>query len=279
MMSAEERIPLIFMQQVVREYQVGGQVMRALNGVDLVIDHGEFVAIMGPSGSGKSTTMNLIGCLDIPTSGEYAIDGHLVSTLHEDELAALRNLKIGFVFQNFNLLARTSALENVELPMVYAGVSPKERRERAMQALERVGLQDRMHNRPNELSGGQQQRVSIARALVNHPLLLLADEPTGALDTKNTEEILLLFEELHAQGNTVVIVTHEDEVGAHAKRIVRFRDGMIESDTAAPSVRMMDSHGTVSHVRSMDMPHASEDSSMQKETVIHTKRGGSYVTH
>ncbi|GMA63466.1 macrolide ABC transporter ATP-binding protein [Alicyclobacillus fastidiosus] len=186
---------------------------------------------MGPSGSGKSTAMNMIGCLDLPTSGQYVIDGFSVSSLSEDQLADLRNRKIGFVFQSFNLLPKTTALENVELPMMYAGVPARARRQRAMEALARVGLADRMHNRPNELSGGQQQRVSIARALVNNPVLLLADEPTGALDSHTTEEILTLFEELHAQGNTIVIVTHEDEVGRRAKRIVRFRDGRVESDT------------------------------------------------
>ncbi len=221
---------LIEIRDLVREYVIGGQTIRALNGVDLTIHHGEFVAIMGPSGSGKSTAMNMIGCLDIPTSGRYVLDGNDVSYLSEDQLAQLRNQKIGFVFQNFNLLAKTTALENVELPMMYAGVHARLRRERAIEALERVGLADRMHNRPNELSGGQQQRVSIARALVNHPVLLLADEPTGALDSRTTEDILALFEELHAQGNTIVIVTHEDEVGRRAKRIVKFRDGHIESD-------------------------------------------------
>lgn len=222
---------LIEMRQLVREYILGDQVIRALDGVDLTIGHGEFVAIMGPSGSGKSTAMNMIGCLDLPTSGTYVIDGYEVSSLSEDQLAELRNHKIGFVFQNFNLLPKTTALENVELPMLYAGIPVKERRQRAMSALQRVGLADRMNNRPNELSGGQQQRVSIARALVNNPVLLLADEPTGALDSRTTEDILRLFEELHEQGNTIVIVTHEDEVGRHAKRIVRFRDGKVESDS------------------------------------------------
>ncbi|MCF8565472.1 ABC transporter ATP-binding protein [Alicyclobacillus tolerans] len=221
---------LIEIDNLVREYVIGGQTIRALNGIDLIIQKGEFVAIMGPSGSGKSTAMNMIGCLDVPSSGRYVLDGYDVSTLTEDQLAELRNHKIGFVFQNFNLLPRTTALENVELPMMYAGISPRVRRERAIEALERVGLADRMHNRPNELSGGQQQRVSIARALVNHPVLLLADEPTGALDSRTTVEILALFEELHSQGNTIVIVTHEDEVGTRAKRIVRFHDGQVESD-------------------------------------------------
>lgn len=221
---------LIDMENLTRAYRIGDQVIHALNGVNMHIAHGEFVAIMGPSGSGKSTAMNMIGCLDRPTSGTYRIDGSDVSTLTDDQQAEVRNRKIGFVFQNFNLLPKTSAIENVELPMMYAGVSRRERRERAATALARVGLANRMHNRPNELSGGQQQRVSIARALVNNPVLLLADEPTGALDSHTTEEILALFEELHDQGNTIVIVTHEDEVGRHAHRIVRFRDGQVESD-------------------------------------------------
>ncbi len=225
---------LIELSNVTREYAVGGEVIRALNGVSLNVERGEFLAIMGPSGSGKSTAMHMIGCLDKPTSGLYVLDGYDVSTLSEGQLAELRNRKIGFVFQNFNLLPKTTAIENVELPMMYAGVPPRERRRRALAALEQMGLSNRIHNRPNELSGGQQQRVSIARALVNQPALILADEPTGALDTHTTEEILRLFEELHSQGNTIVIVTHEDEVGRHAKRIVRFRDGHVESDTKSP---------------------------------------------
>lgn len=233
---------LIDIRNLVREYNLGGQSIRALDGVTLSIDNGEFVAIMGPSGSGKSTMMNMIGCLDVPTSGQYIIDGNDVSKLSEDQLAELRNHKIGFVFQSFNLLPRTSALENVELPMMYAGVPARKRRARAVAALERVGLGNRIMNKPNELSGGQQQRVSIARALVNQPVLLLADEPTGALDSRTTEEILRLFEELHDQGNTIVIVTHEDEVGAHAKRVVHFRDGHIESDAANPGRKAMVQH-------------------------------------
>lgn len=221
---------LIEIKGLVREYVLGDQRIRALDGVDLTINKGEYVAIMGPSGSGKSTAMNMIGCLDKPTIGTYIIDGFNIADLTEDQLAQLRNVKIGFVFQNFNLLARSTALENVELPMMYAGVPLKQRRLRAEAALERVGLRDRMHNRPSQMSGGQQQRVSIARALVNNPVLLLADEPTGALDSHTTEEILALFDELHGQGNTLVVVTHEDEVGYHAKRIVRFRDGKVEAD-------------------------------------------------
>lgn len=225
---------LIDISNLTREYVMGDQVIRALDSVNLKINHGEFVAIMGPSGSGKSTAMNMIGCLDRPTSGTYVIDGYDIASLNEDQLAELRNNKIGFVFQNFNLLPRTTAIENVELPMMYAGVPAKERGRRAVEALARVGLGDRLYNRPNELSGGQQQRVSIARALVNRPALILADEPTGALDSHTTDEILHLFEELHAQGNTIVIVTHENEVGSHAHRIVRFRDGQVESDERTP---------------------------------------------
>ena len=224
---------LIEMHQVVREYFIGGERVKALNNVTFTVQKGEYVAIMGPSGSGKTTTMNVIGCLDIPSSGTYRMDGFDVSILNDDQLAELRNLKIGFVFQQFNLLARTTALQNVELPMMYAGIARRERQRRAIEALERVGLANRLQNRPNELSGGQQQRVSIARALVNNPVLILADEPTGALDSSTTEEILQLFDALHAQGNTLVIVTHEHDVGKRAKRMIRFKDGQIESDTAS----------------------------------------------
>ncbi|SIT09455.1 MULTISPECIES: ABC transporter ATP-binding protein [Alicyclobacillus] len=227
--SADEA--LIQMEHIVKEYLLGGQVIRALNDVSLLVRHGEFVAIMGPSGSGKSTMMNMIGCLDVPTSGRYVLDGVEVSTLTEDEMAYVRNQKIGFIFQNFNLLPRMTALENVELPMLYMGIPARERRERALEALERVGLKDRIHNRPNELSGGQQQRVAIARAIVNRPSMILGDEPTGALDSKTTEDILALLHELHEQGNTIILVTHDAEVGAHAERVIHFRDGRVESDS------------------------------------------------
>lgn len=237
--------PIIEMEGLYRQYSIGGQVIRALDGVDLTISQGEYVAIMGPSGSGKSTAMNMIGCLDTPNAGRYIIDGNDVSSLSEDQLAELRNRKIGFVFQNFNLLPKTTALENVELPMMYAGVPRKIRRERAITALERVGLANRLHNRPNEMSGGQQQRVSIARALVNNPVLLLADEPTGALDSHTTDEILELFDELHSQGHTLVIVTHEDEVGQHARRVIRFRDGRVEADISKDSIESVEKVGVL----------------------------------
>ena len=218
---------LIEMHELTRMYDLGPQQIRALNGVDLKIDQGEYVAIMGPSGSGKSTLMNIIGCLDTPSSGSYLLDGVPVETLDDDELAAIRNKKIGFVFQTFNLLARTTALQNVELPLVYAKIPRHERRELAEEALTAVGLKDRMSHQPNELSGGQRQRVAIARALVNRPSLLLADEPTGNLDSQTGREILDLFHELHARGNSIILVTHEDDVAKEAKRTIRLRDGKI----------------------------------------------------
>jgi putative ABC transport system ATP-binding protein len=213
-----------------REYDMGGEVVRALRGVDLAIRRNEYVAIMGPSGSGKSTLMNLIGCLDTPNAGEYWLNGLLVSTMSDDELARVRNREIGFVFQTFNLLPRATALHNVELPLVYAGVPADERRRRATEALERVQLGGRITHRPNELSGGQRQRVAIARALVNNPSILLADEPTGNLDSQTSEEIMRVFEELASQGQTVIMVTHEPDIAAHARRVVVLRDGVIASD-------------------------------------------------
>jgi putative ABC transport system ATP-binding protein len=213
-----------------REYDMGGEIVRALRGVDLAIRRNEYVAIMGPSGSGKSTFMNLIGCLDTPNAGEYWLSGELVSTFKDDELARVRNKEIGFVFQTFNLLPRASALHNVELPLVYAGIGSSERKERAMEALTKVQLADRATHRPNELSGGQRQRVAIARALVNRPSILLADEPTGNLDSTTSEEIMRVFETLASSGQTVIMVTHEPDIAAHARRVVVLRDGLIASD-------------------------------------------------
>jgi len=218
---------LIQMTDLTRVYDLGPQKIYALNGVNLTIEQGEYVAIMGPSGSGKSTLMNIIGCLDTPTSGSYLLDGVPVETLNDDELAAIRNKKIGFVFQTFNLLARTTALQNVELPLVYAKIPRAERRRLAEEALVAVGLHDRMSHQPNELSGGQRQRVAIARALVNKPSLLLADEPTGNLDSQTGREILDLFHELHARGNSIIMVTHEDDVAREAARIIHIRDGKV----------------------------------------------------
>jgi len=221
---------MISVKNIVKTYKTGAMDLTVLKGISLHVGRGEMVAIMGPSGSGKSTLMNIIGCLDKPTSGSYALDGEEVARLDENALAKIRNRKIGFVFQQFNLLARTTALRNVELPMVYSGVRGREGR--AKQSLIRVGLGDRMDHHPNQLSGGQQQRVAIARALVNDPVILMADEPTGALDTKTGEEIMALFQDLHREGKTLVVVTHEEEVARHCQRIVRFKDGEIVSDEA-----------------------------------------------
>ena len=221
---------VILTHKLTRNYDMGGEVVHALRGVDFQIRRNEFVAIMGPSGSGKSTLMNLIGCLDTPTTGEYWLNGQKVSDLSDDELARIRNKEIGFVFQTFNLLPRANALHNVELPLIYAGQPAQARRAQAARALERVGLGDRMEHRPNELSGGQRQRVAIARALVNEPSILLADEPTGNLDSGTGEEIMRLFRELHDSGQTIVLVTHEHDIAAHARRQIHLRDGLIERD-------------------------------------------------
>ena len=226
---------LITIRDLHRHYQVGTEVVHALNGVDLAIEPNEYVAIMGPSGSGKTTIMNIIGCLDTPTSGSYKLKDKEISEQSDDELARIRNQEIGFVFQTFNLLARADALHNVELPLVYAGVKHEERRRRAREALEQVGLGDRMKHRPNELSGGQRQRVAIARALVNRPSIVLADEPTGNLDTHTGDEIMAAFSQIWKQGNTVILVTHEPDVAAHAHRVVRMRDGKIASDERNPN--------------------------------------------
>jgi putative ABC transport system ATP-binding protein len=209
---------------------MGKEVLAALQGINLNVEKGEYVALMGPSGSGKSTLMNIIGCLDSPSGGSYLLNDKDVSSMSENELAEVRNKEIGFVFQTFNLLPRQTALENVALPLIYAGLSKKIRLEKAFEALKSVGLEDRVKHKPNELSGGQRQRVAVARALVNNPSLILADEPTGNLDTKTSEEIMLLFEEIHAKGNTIMVVTHEEDIARRAKRIVRLRDGLVESD-------------------------------------------------
>ncbi len=221
---------VIAIDGVTKLYKMGGETIHALRGVSMEIRSNEYLAIMGPSGSGKSTLMNMLGCLDTPTGGRYDFTGKNVATMSDDELAEIRNREIGFVFQTFNLLPRSNALHNVELPLIYAGIAHTERLNRARAALEAVGLGDRMHHRPNELSGGQRQRVAIARALVTRPSIILADEPTGNLDSKTGVEIMALFDQLHEQGNTIIVVTHEEDIAQHARRIVRLRDGLIESD-------------------------------------------------
>lgn len=225
-----EQKPVIELKDVHRTYQMGNQTVRALDGANLTVHPNEYVAIMGPSGSGKSTMMNIIGCLDVPSKGTYILNGQDVSDMDDDQLAAARNREIGFVFQTFNLLPRVDCLQNVELPLIYAGHSRAERREMAANALRSVGLGDRMDHKPNELSGGQRQRVAVARALVNNPSILLADEPTGNLDSKTGIEIMHLFEALYKSGNTILLVTHEEDIARHARRIVRLRDGRIETD-------------------------------------------------
>ncbi|MDT7604550.1 MAG: putative transport system ATP-binding protein [Acidobacteriota bacterium] len=228
--SADAPAALISMSNIWRTYQMGEEELHALRGVSFEVERGEYVAIIGPSGSGKSTLMNLIGCLDTPSQGQYWINSKLVSEMDDDELARIRNKEIGFVFQTFNLLARATALHNVELPLIYAGISSAERHEMAKHSLASVELTDRMTHKPNELSGGQRQRVAIARALVNHPSLLLADEPTGALDSHTSIEIMNLFEKLHAEGNTIIVVTHEPDIASRAHRVISIRDGQIEKD-------------------------------------------------
>lgn len=223
--------PLIKITNIKRDFVLGNEIVYVLKGIDLEINKGEYVALMGPSGSGKSTLMNLLGCLDTPTSGTYILNGKDVSQMKDDELAEIRNKEIGFVFQTFNLLPRTTALDNVALPMIYAGYSKADRYKRAKQVLAQVNLADRMDHQPNQLSGGQRQRVAVARALVNKPSIILADEPTGNLDSKTSLEIMKLFGDIHANGNTVILVTHEEEIAAYAHRIIRLRDGLIESDT------------------------------------------------
>jgi len=220
-----------------RIYQMGSETIRALNSISISIDTGEYVAFMGPSGSGKSTLMNIVGCLDTPSSGTYILNGHNVSDLTENELAEIRNKEIGFVFQTFNLLPRATSLENVALPLIYAGYGKSDREEKALGALTSVGLGDRAKHKPNELSGGQRQRVAIARALVNDPSIILADEPTGNLDSKTSYDIMDLFQELHSKGNTIIMVTHEDDIAHYAHRIVRLRDGLVESDEKNPNIR------------------------------------------
>ena len=221
---------VIKIRNITRDFSLGQETVKVLKGIDLDIEKGEYVAFMGPSGSGKSTLMNLLGCLDTPTSGQYILNGNDVSTMSDNELAEIRNKEIGFVFQTFNLLPRTTALDNVALPMIYAGASRSERKERAEKVLTDVGLADRMDHRPNQLSGGQRQRVAVGRALVNHPSIILADEPTGNLDSKTSVEIMNLFDEIHRSGNTVILVTHEEDIARHAHRIIRLRDGIVESD-------------------------------------------------
>ena len=229
--KARPRGPVVIrIQHITKEYLMGQMTVRALKGINLLVKRNEYVAIMGPSGSGKSTLMNIVGCLDTPTTGQYELNGSDVALMEDDELAEIRNKEVGFVFQTFNLLPRSSSLQNVELPLVYAGVVAEERRRRAEEALESVGLGDRIYHKPNELSGGQRQRVAIARALVNNPSILLADEPTGNLDSGTGREILAIFESLYNRGHTIIVVTHEKEVANHARRVIRLRDGFIESD-------------------------------------------------
>jgi putative ABC transport system ATP-binding protein len=229
---------VIDIENITKDYVMGEEIVRALRGVSLQIQRNEYIAVMGPSGSGKSTLMNMLGCLDTPTSGRYEFNGRNVAEMNDDELAAIRNREIGFVFQTFNLLPRSNSLRNVELPLIYAGIDPETREERAIQALVDVGLGDRLHHKPNELSGGQRQRVAVARALVTRPSIILADEPTGNLDSKTGGEIMVLLEDLYYRGNTIILVTHERDIAAHARRTVHLRDGVIESDERGLSPRL-----------------------------------------
>lgn len=233
--------PLITIKDLGRKYVIGAETIHALKSVSLTINKGEFVALMGPSGSGKSTLMNLLGCLDTPTKGEYILNGINASSMTDSELATVRNKEIGFVFQTFNLLPRSTAQDNVALPLIYAGIKKKDRDIRSIQALENVGLGNRVHHKPNELSGGQRQRVAVARALINNPSIILADEPTGNLDTKTSIEIMGLIEEIHSKGNTIIIVTHEEDIAQHAHRIVRMRDGLIEEDYLNKDIKTVSS--------------------------------------
>ena len=232
--------PLITIKDIGRKYVIGTEIIHAIKSVSLTINKGEFVALMGPSGSGKSTLMNILGCLDTPTKGDYILNGINVSQMTENQLAEVRNSEIGFVFQTFNLLPRNSALDNVALPLVYAGVSKEQRQERARKTLENVGLGHRVDHKPNELSGGQRQRVAVARALINDPSIILADEPTGNLDTKTSIEIMGLIEDIHDKGNTIILVTHEEDIAQHAHRIVRMRDGLVENDYVNPNIQRVD---------------------------------------
>jgi putative ABC transport system ATP-binding protein len=234
-----EKKSIIRLSEIARQYTIGTEIIHALRSVSLEIFRNEYVALMGPSGSGKSTLMNVLGCLDTPSSGEYILNGTSVAQMLDNELAQVRNKEIGFVFQTFNLLPRLTALENVMLPLIYAGIPKLEREERAKKVMEQVNLSDRMTHKPNELSGGQRQRVAVARALVNSPSIILADEPTGNLDTKTSIEIMGLFEEIHRNGNTIIVVTHEEDIAQHAHRIVRLRDGVVESDQLNPNIRMV----------------------------------------
>ena len=238
--SRDSGRPVIDIENITKDYVMGEETVRALRGVSLKIHRNEYIAVMGPSGSGKSTLMNMLGCLDTPTSGRYEFNGKNVAEMNDDELAAILNREIGFVFQTFNLLPRSTSLRNVELPLIYAGIDPETREQRAAEVLADVGLGDRIHHKPNELSGGQRQRVAVARALVNKPSIILADEPTGNLDSKTGEEIMALFEDLYQRGNTIILVTHERDIAAHARRTVHLRDGLIESDHAGfiPEVDM-----------------------------------------